>query len=544
MNAASKLNAILVTIAVLGLFLSGSSAWLLHKTEEKSIVSELQRDVDKRAASLYRELVVNFETLQSLAILFRGAKHPEHAQFRNEARNILRRHSDIQALEWIPRIPHSQRNAYVARIRQYYPDYEISERQQQGIMVRAKVRQEYFPVYYIAPLLGNEAALGFDLSSSPSRLAALEESRDTGLPQATASITLVQESAGQKGFLAIQPIYHGRTSTLEQRREALSGFVLGVFRIGDIFTSSALSNNSLGINMLLIEETAPSTAVALYTHTSRTGSPAYGKFTYRKELPDILGRKWALIGSPTVTYAAQRQSVLPLVILVVGTIFTAFIVTYCKMIAQRSATIEHRVIEKTNELSLANQKLEMLSRIDGLTGIANRRQMDEVLDREWLRAIRNGSEIAFVLIDIDFFKTYNDNYGHLMGDNCLKHVATTLKDIPGRPTDLVARYGGEEFALVLAETRSVYVIAEKCRQSIEQLSIRHEFSGAADVVTISIGVCSCKPESGTEPGVIIDTADKALYRAKAKGKNRIEYSELGISGNSIPIRPARHGQAS
>jgi diguanylate cyclase (GGDEF)-like protein len=117
---------------------------------------------------------------------------------------------------------------------------------------------------------------------------------------------------------------------------------------------------------------------------------------------------------------------------------------------------------------------------------------------------------------------YNDNYGHVMGDECLNLVAATLKEIPSRPTDLVARYGGEEFALVLAETTSAQTVAEECRRSIEGLQIQHGFSDTTDVVTISVGACTCSPTSGTNPRMIIDSADKALYKAKKTGRNRVE----------------------
>ena len=150
--------------------------------------------------------------------------------------------------------------------------------------------------------------------------------------------------------------------------------------------------------------------------------------------------------------------------------------------------------------------------------------MDEFLDKEWLRAIRNELSIVFMLIDIDFFKLFNDNYGHLAGDECLKKVATKLKSLVNRPGDLVARYGGEEFALVLTDTEGAEFVARNCRRSIEELQIPHAFSKVADVVTISVGVCSVFPEKGSDPRWIIDCADKALYEAKKGGRNRVEQS--------------------
>ncbi len=177
----TKNNSIFIQILVViaGVILSSFSGGFLYKVEEKAIISEFQKDVDERAASLYREVIINFETLRSLAILFNGDTVPDFKQFSLEARKILSRHSDMQALEWIPRVIHSERAAYESKQRQEFPEFEITERKEQGHMVTAEEREEYFPVYYVEPLIGNEAAFGFDLSSNFTRRKALEKSRDT-----------------------------------------------------------------------------------------------------------------------------------------------------------------------------------------------------------------------------------------------------------------------------------------------------------------------------------------------------------------------------
>ena len=467
-------------------------------------------------------MVINFETLRSLTILFYRNTVPDFKQFNHEAKKILNRHNAIQALEWIPRVIHSERSAYEAKLRRDFPEFEITERQKQGQMVTAEEREEYFPVYYVEPLTGNEAAFGFDLLSSSTRREALYRSRDTAIPRATASITLVQEDAEQKGFIAFLPIYEGIPSTVAKRRKNLKGFVLGVYRIDDIFAGSALGDEALGIGMKLVDETLPSGHEILHIHNSRTKDAVHERISYRKELPDIWGRRWSLIASPTLSYIAVRREILPMAIFISGIIFTLFISLYIHIISKRALIIQRIVTEKTEELKEVTEKLEKLSRIDGLTGIANRRSMDEFLDKEWLRSIRNRSSISLIFMDIDFFKLYNDNYGHPEGDECLKKVAAKLNSIVDRPGDLVARYGGEEFVFVLAETEEAESVANKCRRSIEEMQIPHEFSKIANVVTISVGLCTVIPEKGTDPSLIINSADKALYNAKDAGRNRVK----------------------
>jgi diguanylate cyclase (GGDEF)-like protein/PAS domain S-box-containing protein len=174
-------------------------------------------------------------------------------------------------------------------------------------------------------------------------------------------------------------------------------------------------------------------------------------------------------------------------------------------------------------LQRANQELERLATEDGLTKLSNRRRFDEYLELEWRRQARAHNQISLIMSDVDFFKKYNDQYGHQAGDLCLKSVASAMKKGVLRPSDLIARYGGEEFAIIMPETdiKGAWHIAEGIREELARKRIRHSQSSVAPYVTISCGIASMFPRSDSRPQTLIQRADQGLYRAKQRGRNCI-----------------------
>jgi len=175
------------------------------------------------------------------------------------------------------------------------------------------------------------------------------------------------------------------------------------------------------------------------------------------------------------------------------------------------------------ELKAKNDLLLRLANVDGLTGVPNRRCFDVTLEKEWRRAQRTRSPLSLVLMDIDCFKNYNDGYGHVGGDFCLRTVAQAVADSAARAGDLVARYGGEEFALILPATddEGAREVARKVLEAIRDLGLEHAHSTAAEIVTVSIGVATASPTQGLEPGTLVEAADQSLYEAKEGGRNRV-----------------------
>ena len=184
-----------------------------------------------------------------------------------------------------------------------------------------------------------------------------------------------------------------------------------------------------------------------------------------------------------------------------------------------------------NHLRLVHQYklLDQLAHLDGLTEIPNRRRFEEVFQKEWTRSARNGTPFSLAMIDVDFFKQYNDHYGHAMGDLTLQKIAKALDSGMKRPADLIARYGGEEFVMVLPETdaAAARVVAERALQKVVDLNIPHRYSQAADHVSVSLGLVTIYMDNTTPPQTFLNTADQNLYLAKQNGRNRIVASVIG-----------------
>lgn len=187
-------------------------------------------------------------------------------------------------------------------------------------------------------------------------------------------------------------------------------------------------------------------------------------------------------------------------------------------------------------LAAANLELQRLARSDGLTQLANRRFLNEFLEREWGRLLRHQQPLSLILLDIDFFKLYNDTYGHLAGDQCLRQVASLLQTTVRRPSDLVARYGGEEFVIVLPQTpmAGAIEVATILRQKIHALQLPHKGSPISPWVTLSLGIASTIPTSKTSWTELLNWADQALYQAKQAGRDRLMVFESGVRMPELP----------
>lgn len=506
-------NHFLITglILVLGVLLSLFISYKFRAIETETIRADFKKAFDEDAFLIEQEIKLNFEALYVLRTLFDSSQEVTLDEFHRAARSITARHDKILALAWAEKVPAEQRGAYENRKRREIPGFQITQFDENALR-SAAVRKVYFPVSYLEPVSGNETALGFDVGSEAARLEALMSATDSGEMRVTRSITLAREPFVNHGFLAVLPIFQGNPQSLEERREAIAGFVIGAFLYATILDSFIHKTAAADIEIKLLSH-----GTMLYaSDESRVD------YEHQKVLTDIGGKTWNLLAAPADEYFSERRTAAPYIVFTFGSLFVLAVAAYTLLVLRHSGIVEHLVQVRTNELRTAKQELELLTKIDSLTGLYNRRYFDEYLQQEWKRAQRERTPLSIMMIDIDHFKYFNDHYGHLIGDDCLKTIARALLKPAQRSTDIVARYGGEEFIMILPNTAEPLPIAEKCRQAVVQLAIPHRHSPPPQIVTVSIGVSSLIPKQGVDPTELIHKADMALYKAKQLGRNRVE----------------------
>ncbi|MBE7383613.1 MAG: diguanylate cyclase [Leptolyngbya sp. SIO1E4] len=188
----------------------------------------------------------------------------------------------------------------------------------------------------------------------------------------------------------------------------------------------------------------------------------------------------------------------------------------------RERELMHQLGAINQQLATANKELQQLARLDGLTRLANRRYFEELLSKEWRRLARQQQPLGVIFCDVDFFKQYNDLYGHLAGDFCLQDISQLLQLSIMRPADLVARYGGEEFVILLPETDGTGTehVAKRIHTKLSNAAIPHKGSQIASIVTLSMGATCTLPNLTTDPKDVLEVADRALYNAKSQGRNQ------------------------
>ncbi|WP_086482030.1 sensor domain-containing diguanylate cyclase [Oceanospirillum sanctuarii] len=519
---------------IAGFIISALIAWNIGVLRHDAIRVQLKGEMKELSYQVSRELFVNFEALYVMQGLFTGSSSVSSEEFRRVADGTLSRHPELHYLQWAPLVNERDRATFELSQKAEDPRFAIQEVSDKGRWMPAAVRGRYFPVVYQADKGMTKVRTGFDLSSNPALLSAINKASDSSELAATEPMELKAEGLTGKRVLAVLPVYESLASG---QSGELKGVVAGQFTLNRLVQEALMGGRSSGLHIALLDmatlQEKGSDQALLFVRQPVT--PPVMDMQQRYMINDVGGRNWQLVVAPSEGYMNERKSELAYVVMMAGLMITGLVAAYLRMLSKRSFEIETVADERNHALQEANKKLAHLSQTDGLTQISNRRFFDESFIQEWKRTKREKQPISLVLFDLDFFKQYNDQYGHLQGDECLRSIAELVASVINRPGDLFARFGGEEFILLLPNTpeAGALKIANQCRELVESLSIPHHKSTISDVVTISVGVCSLIPESGVTEHDMLDLTDQALYCAKDRGRNQV------VSANHESFEPRK-----
>ncbi|MDH5447021.1 MAG: diguanylate cyclase [Gammaproteobacteria bacterium] len=487
---------------------------------------------EKISGEIEDQFKTSTRAVYHLASFYQGDDSITRDEFNHYVEGFIKHYPEIHALEWIPRLFHKQRALYERQQSAYKHNFHITQKHVDNGMIPASKRDIYFPVTYIYPMQGNESAFGFDLASNKDRRIMIEQAIINNDVTISSGIKLVQEKGNSHSVLIALPITQQDKVSQTIDDVHLKGIVLGVYRINSIMSTIGRLIDFRHFNIQITDQSKDSENTLLYQHTKIKLSKNNLHYT---QLLKIANRQWRVeISSDPKLFGAYTITDY-LIIIVIGLGFTALLIAYIRLIhtsGEQSYRISEQLAHAVNmrrdyerKLIESNSKLEALSLEDSLMKIANRRAFDDYIMDEWKRAQRSGAPLSLILADIDNFKKFNDKYGHVVGDQCLRKVADAFKDVIKRPSDLVARYGGEEIAVILPETTSdgARKVAESIRLAVIEQCIPHGDSDVRSVVTISIGVTVVVNVSDFTVAEIINLADDALYTAKQNGKNRVEH---------------------
>lgn len=512
-------------ILIVGLAFSLGAAWLLHFSEQEQLRNRFVKDVTDRSAVFSRELNTSLEALYTLRTLFIAQAIPPLDDFEFVASNSRIRHKDIVAVYWIPEISSQLRPVFEEDVAEVngLSHFRILEQNAQGeLQFSERSDGLHRPLTYFQGESAQKMPMGIDMADNNALNGLLNQAKSTGELILTSGRIDLSDTLVKQGKYHTSMVKAVLSIPLRDYPGQVAGYIVAVIDLRISFEDALSQIRVSGIDMKLWDQTGAQEPTLLHHHVSRTRLEIDPGRSVLVPMHVSANRQWFLEALPTYYYFNSKATWLPHLIFILGATLTGLVAYIFMRVARKNARIRH----ETRQLMSSNQELAEISRTDALTAVANRRYFDEVLDKEWKRSLRNRTPLTLIMVDIDCFKLYNDYYGHLEGDECIHAVAQTLKDMMSRPMDLVARYGGEEFAILLPDTNeNAVILAEQCRKVIEQQRIPHAASKVSPYVTVSMGIATITSDRESDVSELIRLADRALYSAKAGGRNQVVQAE-------------------
>ncbi|MDD3762429.1 MAG: diguanylate cyclase [Nevskiales bacterium] len=368
---------------------------------------------------------------------------------------------------------------------------------------------------YVYPLAGNERAIGLRYDANPQQWPAIQRAMRERMPVLSGPVELVQ---GGRALISRTPVFVDG---------AYWGLVSLAIDVSQFLRGAGIDGPDAAVHFALVGVDGLGERGGLIA-----GDPAELQQDPIRMAIRVPGGSWELAVVPPGGWALRDTHLLVLQLGIYGIALALTVMLWLVLQGRRNAAQARSQLQALNaQLAAANYELSRLSETDPLTGVPNRRGLDEVLTLEWRRCRRHGEPLSLLMVDIDQFKVFNDTYGHRQGDECLKRVASTIQASAQRAGEFVARIGGEEFMMVLpgigdADARAQ---AERIRAEVEALGMPNVGSTVAPVVTISIGVATRSSDATITLDALMEAADSALYRAKREGRNQVWTVDLGES---------------
>jgi diguanylate cyclase (GGDEF)-like protein len=508
-------------IGVLGFAAAALLAVGVFHREAAQVDAAFQRAASQQASAIERGWRVNFDAAAQLAQVFVASRKVTRREFHLAARSILARHDSIKALEWVPRVAHDQRNAFVSRARSEFPGFDFVDIDDNGNLRPVGHRDVYYPVYYIEPLSGNERALGYDPAHNGVRRSAIRRAVSTADFAVSQPTVLIQNGDSATALLTFVPVFHDalpNEPTAAERRSALKGLVEGVFVIDDLTLDAISVLDPQGL-LTDIHEAGSSDSPSVFrygvTPVARSGVFHWPVEHSYQTAWTVGGRHFNVrITSLGGRFDYDLREALIIVVITLG--LTSAVMVIVAQLLRRERYVTQLVHERS-------EALHHQATHDDLTGLPNRAEFHRRV-RDALNACRRTDRTyALCYIDLDQFKVVNDVCGHTAGDELLRQLGDHLSKM-GRGDDVLARLGGDEFALLLpgCDANTARHLAERYQRAIA--AYRFLWDDRIFAIGASIGVSEINART-RNPAEVLSQADAACYIAKDKGRNRIHLFE-------------------